>query len=82
MPPIIIPEKCSGCGKCVDLCPSVPPAIKLVGCPSKAVVKEPDACLECGVCKAVCPTDAVILFGEPSSRPHAKTQHKSLLNTS
>lgn len=81
MPPKVLTDKCSGCGRCADLCPSVPPALKLVGDPPKAVLEHPDACLECGVCKAVCPERAIVLFPEEMGG-HVKTQQRSLLMTS
>ena len=46
-------EKCTGCGDCVENCPTE--SIKLEN--DKAVVD--DDCIECGVCIDECPNDAI-----------------------
>jgi nitroreductase/NAD-dependent dihydropyrimidine dehydrogenase PreA subunit len=45
---------CTGCGRCVDICPKDTITLKQ----EKAVVTGPE-CLHCGHCLAVCPTEAV-----------------------
>ena len=50
------PEKCSGCGACVDECPT--DAIEMKD--DKAVVNE-DECVDCGACVDVCPCEAISL---------------------
>ncbi|MFH1076134.1 MAG: electron transfer flavoprotein subunit alpha [Pseudomonadota bacterium] len=51
----IIKDKCTGCGECVDICPSG--AIVLVeGC---AIVKEGE-CVSCGSCEAMCEAGAIV----------------------
>ena len=52
------PEKCTGCGACVEVCPVE--AIKLVN--DVAVVDE-NECTECGLCADECPEDAISLLG-------------------
>jgi len=54
MPAVIDKEKCTGCGACIDECPSE--AISLQD--DKAVVDE-DACVDCGVCVDACPEEAI-----------------------
>jgi ferredoxin len=49
-------EKCSGCGACVDACPSE--ALKLV---DEKVVVDSDECVDCGVCVDECPEGALEL---------------------
>ena len=49
-------EKCTGCGACVDECPSE--AIKMVG--DKAEI-DAAACIDCGVCIDACPVEAITL---------------------
>lgn len=47
-------DECTGCGICVDDCPTV--AIELVD--DKAKVKAED-CTDCGTCVDSCPTEAI-----------------------
>jgi len=56
MPAKVDPEKCTGCGTCVDECPT--DAIKMVD--DKAVVDE-EECVDCGACVDVCPSEAITL---------------------
>ncbi len=54
----IDPEKCDGCGECVDECPTRAISIK----DGKAVVNEA-LCKGCGACGGVCPNKAINLRG-------------------
>ena len=62
-------ETCSGCGKCVTLCPVE--AMTLVSAndphhPNKKIAKvNEDLCLGCGVCVKPCPTDSIQLVSRP-----------------
>ncbi len=56
MPAKVDPEKCTGCGDCVEECPT--DAIKMEN--EKAVVNE-DECIDCGACVDVCPSEAITL---------------------
>ncbi len=47
-------EKCTGCGVCVDSCPS--DALKLEG---DKVEVDVDACIDCGICVDECPVEAL-----------------------
>ncbi|MAF84890.1 MAG: 4Fe-4S ferredoxin [Dehalococcoidales bacterium] len=48
-------EKCTGCGDCVEWCPT--DAVALVN--EKAVVVSPDDCYYCTDCEPVCPPGAI-----------------------
>lgn len=54
----INPEKCDGCGVCVEECPAG--AIRIES--GKAVINEA-LCKGCGACGALCPTEAINLKG-------------------
>ena len=54
--PVIIEEKCNGCGLCVSVCSCG--ALVFVG--GKVTVIETEDCHWCTVCEAVCPTGALI----------------------
>ncbi|MBW2646452.1 MAG: electron transfer flavoprotein subunit alpha [Deltaproteobacteria bacterium] len=55
------PEKCTGCGSCLDICPT--DAIELID--EKAVINE-DECQLCGSCEAACETGAITIESEES----------------
>ncbi|MCL2743767.1 MAG: 4Fe-4S binding protein [Planctomycetaceae bacterium] len=50
------PDKCTGCGSCVDTCPVS--AISMDG--DKAKVNA-DECVDCGACIDACPVEAIEL---------------------
>ena len=51
----LIPEKCSGCGKCAEVCPHGVLSIEN----NKAVIYDKNSCMECGACAMNCPESAV-----------------------
>ncbi|MBC8378839.1 MAG: 4Fe-4S binding protein [Planctomycetes bacterium] len=54
MPAKVNADTCTGCGACVDSCPSE--AIEMQD--EKAVIV-PDKCVDCGVCVDECPVEAI-----------------------
>ncbi len=50
-----IPEHCTGCGMCVDVCPHAVFAQN----GRKVTLECPEACMECGACLLNCPFDAI-----------------------
>jgi len=54
MPAQVDKEKCDGCGKCQDNCPSG--AIQVEG---KTAVVKPEDCIDCNVCEENCPKKAI-----------------------
>jgi Dissimilatory sulfite reductase (desulfoviridin), alpha and beta subunits len=55
MLPMVQKDECTGCGICVDDCPSG--AISLDGDGICTIDKE--ACTECGICVDACPAEAI-----------------------
>ena len=53
--PDIDAEKCSGCGDCLEKCPTN--AVELVA--GKAVIVRPKDCNYCTDCEDYCPQDAI-----------------------
>jgi len=50
----LIPDNCTGCGICVDVCPHR--VIQIID--NKARISK-DRCMECGACALNCPADAI-----------------------
>ena len=48
-------EKCTGCGRCVEVCPHQVFEMAL----KKALICDLDACMECGACALNCPVKAI-----------------------
>ncbi|MBW7883640.1 MAG: 4Fe-4S binding protein [Caldilineaceae bacterium] len=66
--PVISPERCTGCERCVEICPTG--ALDQVQ--GKAVLLYPDLCTYCTLCEDICPTNAIalpflIVFADPDS---------------
>lgn len=49
------PDKCVGCGNCVEVCPHAVFAVE----ERKARIADRDACMECGACQLNCPANAI-----------------------
>src|ERR1035437_5764313 len=64
---IYIPEKCIGCGTCVQACPKSGLSIGAVGAVVRKLLdanfleRKGANCLICGICARVCPTGALEL---------------------
>lgn len=48
-------EKCTGCGRCIDVCPHKVFAIQ----DKKSLIIDKDGCMECGACAKNCPFNAI-----------------------
>lgn len=51
----IFPEKCTGCGMCVEVCPHEVFTLDN----KKAIIQDRDSCMECGACVNNCAFNAV-----------------------
>jgi len=56
--PVINPNRCLGCGTCVDACPEENVLGLIAG---KAQLVNPSHCIGHGACRDACPTDAITL---------------------
>ena len=58
--PVIIKEKCIGCGRCEEVCPEKPKVIKMVKNKERIIptwnMKE---CIRCFCCQELCPCGAI-----------------------
>ncbi len=52
---ILNTEKCTGCGRCIEVCPHHVFSIK----ERKAEILDKDGCMECGACAKNCPLNAI-----------------------
>jgi len=70
MPPEIDEEKCTGCGRCVDLCP-VDVFFETKGFGKKKgekpIISYPDFCWHCNECVNACPVEGAIRLKIPLS---------------
>ena len=57
MKPKIDEAKCTGCGNCVEVCPSEVFEMK----DEKSSVVRPEECVECETCVSECPEEAITL---------------------
>lgn len=51
----LLPEQCTGCGRCVEVCPHEVFAVR----DGKAVILDRDSCMECGACASNCAFSAL-----------------------
>ncbi len=52
--PVINKEYCTGCGACIEICPTLALELK-----DKKVQFKEELCEECGLCAAECPVEAI-----------------------
>lgn len=70
MPTYVDPNKCDGCGKCVDICPSdIMHLSSSIFSGRKASNIEPNYCWECYSCVKECPQHAIDMRGYSDFNP-------------
>jgi len=57
MYPLVDQEKCSGCGNCVEICPSEVYQMEEY----KSSPVHPEECIECWACVTQCPAESIQL---------------------
>ncbi|MHA2136149.1 MAG: HgcAB-like fusion protein [Candidatus Thorarchaeota archaeon] len=55
-------ESCTGCGKCVDVCPMLIPTIDTES--MNVLLEDPDSCINCRACINRCPNESLSLIPE------------------
>jgi NAD-dependent dihydropyrimidine dehydrogenase PreA subunit len=75
--PVIDPVLCTGCRRCVDICPTH--ALDQVG--GTAYLAFPELCTYCTICEDVCPVNAIALpflvVLAPASATYGNSNHKA-----
>lgn len=56
---VVIDERCTGCGTCVDACPS---DVLALGPGGKVVIARQADCQTCLLCELYCPADALFVW--------------------
>jgi len=67
--PVVNEERCTGCGKCVKICPvgamSLASADDTLRTKRLKTMLQEDICLGCGICSRVCSAEAIHLESRP-----------------
>jgi len=71
--PVIREERCTGCGLCVDYCPT--DAVEMID--MRPVITHPQDCAYCGVCEEMCSAGAIELVYEIASISNEGEGHDS-----
>lgn len=66
--PVIDPELCSKCGRCVKVCPVEPKALSFNNGRRAAPVHAYDLCIRCYCCQEMCPEEAITIETPPLGR--------------
>lgn len=68
--PDIDPARCTGCGRCIAVCPVHVLSFETVRWTKFAVLADADPCTGCSLCQARCPFNAITMRPVGPVRPH------------
>lgn len=71
--PAIDPDRCTGCGRCVAVCPPHVLWLDAVEGRKRAVLHDPVGCTGCALCAVHCPFDAITMRRIRDSGPMVAT---------
>ena len=67
--PVVLPERCTGCGTCVSVCPVTPKAIGFAeGSRGRPPAHDYRRCIRCYCCQEMCPEAAIDVATPPLGR--------------
>ena len=66
--PVINPEKCTKCGRCVRVCPVEPKALSFKNGRRESPVHAYNHCIRCYCCQEMCPEEAISIETPPLGR--------------
>jgi uncharacterized protein (DUF362 family)/NAD-dependent dihydropyrimidine dehydrogenase PreA subunit len=59
--PIILPDRCTQCGRCVQVCPASPKSLSFENGRNQSPVYDYQACIRCYCCQEMCPEEAIAI---------------------
>jgi uncharacterized protein (DUF362 family)/NAD-dependent dihydropyrimidine dehydrogenase PreA subunit len=66
--PYLLTEKCTHCGRCVQVCPAVPKAISFANGRNEPPRYHYQDCIRCYCCQEMCPEEAITIKKPPLER--------------
>lgn len=67
--PQVLPDRCTGCGRCVAVCGPHVLSLETVRWVKTAVLHEPAGCTGCALCARVCPFRAIRMVPGGADEP-------------
>jgi len=72
--PRIDPDRCTGCGWCIAVCPPHVLSLQVVAWKKRSVLDDAEGCTGCAKCAVRCPFGAIRMF---KTRPSDADAHSS-----